>query len=200
MVKIVSELDNQNELERFTSNVLRGPETSVKSMLISQHLVFSTTSKPLEAIIHICRAAAMLNEKTLKDLEINPEIIDVILSVALKLHDVKPIRNMDQEKYNISFYNLPEEYMHWSMKKSYSYFMDHNKKEIHDRIREKGGIEYFFYICTNLSEAGYRALVTDFIREYLPACQRIAEKVSQLIDQEIYHDTLQLLIKPREAE
>ena len=199
--------EKEGELNEYTSSVLRGPETSVKSMIISQHLILSTTSDPLGAVLHICRAAATVAAADLKVLEIDPEEVKILLTLANLFNNPADFTfQHDTPAFNISITSLLPQwdgyFKPWIKQRCYSAWFEPGKEgqELQHKLIEGTIQEHASYAFRNLSPAGYKAVVTDFVAWALPKVQRIAEKVSSLVDQQVYADTLKLVLKPAEVK
>lgn len=176
-------------------------------MLLAEHLILSVTSPPLKSITHIAQAAAMLPENELEELEIDPKEVETLLTISNLL--AEPVSIQDQSEripvYNIPITSLEPEwdryFKPWVKMKAYSYRFESNtnKMKLEQRAREAGGITHHRYAFRHLSGSGYRAALTDFLEWATPKAQRIAEKISTLVDQRTFSDVMKMIQKPIES-
>ena len=67
-------------------------------------------------------------------------------------------------------------------------------------LRERGGMELRSYIFRNLSEDGYKTLITDYVTWAMPKAQRLSEKISTLVDQRTFTDIMKIVQRPIEVQ
>jgi len=198
--------EKENTVEKYTSEIIRGPERSVKAMLLAEHLILSVTSTPLKSILHIAQAASMLPNDETEKLGIDPEEVNILLSVALTISDRPNMERdtMAKPQYQINFYSLDfNKYLRPWVRKGIYPFYPPFKTDILDYQRyeeaKKDPVEFFRFFCTRLSEMGYSSLISDFCKWGLPRAHRLAEKISTLVDQRTYTDVMRMIQKPIET-
>ena len=195
-----------DSLEGYTSKVIRGPERSVKAMLLAEHLILSVTAPPLKAILHITQAASMFSEKDTKKLKIDPEEVETLLTLASLLDDPPDLAKEGKNPMlSISIQSLLGEearyFDPWVKVRAYNAYYNPHKPidEQIDEFEEKSSIAPLVYSLSNLSESGYNALITDFVTWAMPKAARIAEKISSMVDSGTFGDVMKMITKPIEA-
>lgn len=199
-------------LEGYTSNVIRGPERSVRAMILAEHMILAVTATPLKAILHIVQAASMFSKKDLKKLKIAPKEIDILLTMAMTIDDAENYSKYGDatpDSYSIVAHNIDFEkyFKPWVKSPYYPHTRAWPKANISPEYNEameradKGedNVEALVYSLRSLLPSGYNVLKTEFCRWATPKAQRMAEKISSQVDAGTYGDVLKLLTKPVEA-
>ena len=203
--------EKDDSLEGYTSQVIRGPERSVRAMILAEHMILSVTTTPLKSVLHIAQAASMFSEDDLKKLEIDPDEIDILLTMAMTIdeaaqysqwHEGTPdtysiiVHNMDFDKYFTPWVKSPY-FPHRTLTEKEA---SKGYTEAIKRANEGGDTDHAIaYSLRMLMPSGYNLLKTEFCRWATPKAQRMAEKISSQVDAGTYGDVLKLLQKPVEA-
>ena len=204
--------EKDDSLESYTSQVIRGPEKSVRAMLLAEHMILSVTTTPLKSVLHIAQAASMFSDKDLKKLKIDPEEIDILLTMAMTIDDAVPYSKYGDptpDSYSIVAHNIDFEkyFVPWVKSPYYPHSRAYPASNIAPGYLEameradegEDSREALIFSLRTLMPSGYNVLKTEFCRWATPKAQRMAEKISSQVDAGTYGDVLKLLTKPVEA-
>lgn len=193
-------------LARFTAQALRPPkQRGVYERIVAQRLVLSTSATPLKAVQLVTRAALMVPQEDLEELEIDRSLVDVLNTVANSLLNVSKTHTRDDFRTHVickigwpfteNEENFDKYIKPWrkGMLKHYPSML----RKKHDFSSYNG--EYFFD-ATNwaLCLSGYNQLVSSFTRWAQPKVEEMTRKLSSLIDPETYDSMLETLSRGEE--
>jgi len=193
----VVENENENSFEKFASNALRLSRKGSFEQLLCQHLIVSVASSPLEKVRLICEAAFMV-PKDKADLDF--ELAETIYLAALGFLNT----NIQIDLISIAwgFELTSENYdrfvkpWHKGIPLSFASSCTAETEEKRERLKQaKDKAEHFFLLThrLNLYPTSFQCLKSEFLRWSIPAAMEIFEKLSRLVDPDLYREMLQIL-------
>ena len=186
------EVDEEAELATLAEAILRGPRGSAYERLLSEHLILSTTGDPISAIVHVCRGVLALSPEKLKELQIDRERVERILTVALNFKLSQPTGSRRPILW--SFARLGEEgfrrYVEPWLTAPLGILLPEDEDE--EALRSLPRWRRFYEACRRLSPTGYSALAAAFASWAYPFIQELSRKLASQIPSSTYMEVLAL--------
>jgi len=187
----------ENGFQEFASTALRLQRKGSFEQLLCQHLIVSVASEPLTKVRLICEAAFMVpKDKVNLDLE----LAEAIYLVALGFLNT----NIQSDYisvawgFNLTSKNYDRFIKPWHMGFPLSFASScaaetERKRERLNRAEDKA--ENFFLLTTrlNLYPTSFQCLKSEFLRWSIHVVMDIFEKLSRLVDPDLYREMLQIL-------
>jgi len=152
------------------------------------------TATPLNAVIHVTRAALSVSKGHSEALEIDQDKAKSLFTIAQRLIMI-PQDNGDETEYSIHMDTLDWEIdlMPWIKLSSYETLLTDSQLEEWDDIKEGGDNTQLFYHSTaHLSPEGYRHLVADFLFYAIQITEDMTRKMAETINAETYTQLLRM--------
>lgn len=188
----------ESGFEKFASQALRLHRKGSFELLLSQHLAVATPSDPLVKVRLTCESAWMVPQDKLKlDMQQVETIYLTCLSFlntnTFKTDSVSMAFGFEQTEENYDRFikpwhkGVPLVFLYGSQAERQS------KNQVLDQA-ESEAKEFFLYTTDfDLSLGSFQMLKTEFLRWAIPQCMDIFEKLSRLIDPDLYKEMLGIL-------
>jgi hypothetical protein len=199
----VTEQENGQEsggFGEFASQALRLTRKGSFEQLLAQHLIQSVPMGPLDKVRLVLEAAFMVpKDKASLDFELAETVYLTtlgFLNTSLQGDFISVAWGFSLTKENYDRFikpwhkGIPLGFLAWSQSET------DNKQETLRQAKDYA--EYFFLLThdLNLFPTSFQALKSEFLRWSVPATMRIFEKLSRLVDPDLYREMLQIL-KPK---
>lgn len=96
--KLGEDITEEEEVTTLTQRFLQKAEFDAHERIIASHLIEAINGKPLECVIHTCRAAMTLEEEDQSDLGINIKEVESIYGCATVLSSATEIKDPHSNK------------------------------------------------------------------------------------------------------
>jgi len=198
----MNELDNDksNSFQKFASQALRLQRKGSFEQLLAQHLIQSVSMDPLNKVRLVLEAAFMVpKDKVDLDFELAETIYLTtlgFLNTNIKSDYISIAWGFTLTKENYERFIKP---WHRGIPLGFSSWCKADSDEKHDRLKKaEDEAEYFFLLTNNLNLAptSFQCLKSEFLRWSIPIIMEFFEKLSRLIDPDLYREMLQIL-KPK---
>jgi len=187
----------QDSFGKFASQALRLTRKGSFEQLLCQHLVVSVASDPLTKVRLICEAAYMVPPDKLS---LDLEQVETVYMVTMGFLNT----NIQSEFIAMAWGFKPTQENYERFIKPWHAniplcFISSCRAEIEekrDRIgKAKSDAEEFFLFTVRLDLAptSFQMLKSEFLRWSIPITMEIFEKLSRLIDPDLYREMLQIL-------
>ena len=188
------EVDEEAELAAFAEAAIRAPKGGAYERMLAQHLITATVSDPVNAIIHVCRAALSLPREAMEELGIDREEVETVLTVALNFRLSKPTGSPERHPILWSFAKLGEEgfrrYVEPWLTAPLGILLPEDEDE--EALRSLPRWRRFYEACRRLSPTGYSALAAAFASWAYPFIQELSRKLASQIPSSTYMEVLAL--------
>jgi len=188
---------SQKGFEEFASKALRLHRRGSFENLLCQHLIMSVAADPLEKVRLVCEACWMVDaQKTGLDLEQVEMLYTVALSL-LKPHATEEFLNVAWG-FTLSRQNYARFIQPWRRKtsllfsSSYEAEAERKRKQLGNAKSEAERFFLFTYRL-NLFPSSLLMLKSEFLRWALPLVMGIFEKLSRLVQPDLYKEILGIM-------
>lgn len=189
----------ESGFSKFASQALRLHRKGSFELLLSQHLAVATPSDPLVKVRLTCESAWMVPKDS--KINLNMEQVETIYMTCLsflntntfKVDSVSIAFGFEQTEENFERFIKP-----WHAGVPLMFLYENQaERESKNQVLEKaeGEAEKFFLYTTefDLNLGSFQMLKTEFLRYAIPQCMEIFEKLSRLIDPDLYKEMLGIL-------
>jgi hypothetical protein len=196
----VNELEEdrqQNSFEGFASQALRLQRKGSFEQLLAQHLIQSVSMDPLNKVRLVLEAAFMVPSDKL---DIDFELAESVYLTALGFLNTNIQSEfvsmawgftLTQENYDRFIgpwhKNIPLNFA------SYCQSETNDKRKVLAEAEDEFERFFLFTHDLNLAPTSFQALKSEFLRWSIPVTMTIFEKLSRLIDPDLYREMLQIL-------
>jgi hypothetical protein len=189
------EEEGESNLEKFASQALRLHRKGSFEFLLSQHLAFATGSEPLQKIRLVCEAAYMVPQTEAEKAVLDFNLVDTLYRVAVSFLNSR-VSNIGTVRVVWSFEHTPQNFnrfiLPWKRQIPLSCLaFDAREAEEKEEIMQTASEpEYFFQLTTllDMTQHSFQTLKAEFLSWGLPKAMEIFEKLSRLIDPNIYRE------------
>jgi len=163
----------------------------ILDQLLCNHLLYGVVSQPLDAVIHICRAALTAPAEAFTDPEETRRMATELLATALRLRHPTIIPggpDGSQKTYEVTLKTVDMETITPWFGEYKTYVNPLERLEFekqHSGMAEEDRVDF---ITTHLTQAGYYAMVADFMGYAFPIVQGMATEISKIINPEVFMD------------
>jgi hypothetical protein len=187
----------ENSFQDFTSQALRLHRQGSFENLLCQHLIMSVAVDPMTKVRLICEASWMVNPNKI-GLDLNQ--IETIYTVALGFLNTNPEPDFLSMAWGFSLtLDNYERFVAPWRRQTRLYFCasciaDREKKK--KRLGKAKSEAERFYLVTyqlDLSLSSFHMLKSEFLRWALPLVMEIFEKLSRLVQPDLYKEMLQIM-------
>jgi hypothetical protein len=194
----MSEQDNNGDsFQEFTSQALRLRRRGSFENLLCQHLIMSVAADPMTKVRLICEAGWMVNPNKI-GLDLNQ--IETIYTVALGFLNTSPETDFLSMAwgFTLSIKNYRRFITPWR-RQTQMFFLTSCSAETEKKRKRLNRAESKaeeFYLMThelNLSLSSLHMLKSEFLRWALPQVMEIFEKLSRLVQPDLYKEMLQIM-------
>jgi hypothetical protein len=192
-----SQTKEESDFETFTSSALRSHRKGSFETLLAQHLAVATPSDPLNKIRLVCEAAFMVPKDKL---ELDMKQVETVYMVCLSfLNATRPDIIMafgfalNEESY-VRFIKPWHE--PGGVPMMFTSFCEADRQEKSEEVENaKTAAEAFFLVTARhgLSSGSFAMLKAEFLRYAIPHAMETFEKISKLVDPDLYKELLGLL-------
>ncbi|RLI10116.1 hypothetical protein DRO42_02350 [Candidatus Bathyarchaeota archaeon] len=175
------------------------PSFNAKERLICSHLIETINAKPLETVLHVTRAALLLDPDTRARLSIDGKQMRGLFSVAYRLANpaIKP--DHSGKTYRVSLRNLDHKRLvkPW-FKEHVMVKLPESDMEKHVELLKSMSFESRVqWITDRMSEVGYHTLVGCFLDWCMARVQETAGKLATTISPETYGELFRMVTERR---
>lgn len=198
MLTEAEENTEESGFSKFASQALRLHRKGSFELLLSQHLAVAVPSDPMIKVRLVCEACWMVPEDKLKlDMQqvemIYLSCLSFLNTNTFKVDSVSIAFGFEQTEENFERFIKP---WHKGVPLMFLYG-NQAERESKNQVLEKaeGEAEKFFLYTTefDLNLGSFQMLKTEFLRWAIPQCMEIFEKLSRLIDPDLYKEMLGIL-------
>lgn len=198
----MSEKDSEEKqrkegFQEFASKALRLHRRGSFENLLCQHLIMSVASEPLRKVRLICEAGWMVD---LDKIGLDIEQVETIYTVALSFLNTNPKTDFLSMAWGFSLTkeNYERFVAPWRRKTSLFFVSScrSDTDEKRERLNQTKNEAEHFYLMTyklNLSFSSLQMLKSEFLRWALPHIMDIFEKLSRLVQPDLYKEMLQIM-------
>jgi hypothetical protein len=194
----MSEQDNKGDsFHEFASQALRLSRRGSFENLLCQHLIMSVAADPLTKVRLVCEAGWMVDADKI-GLDLNR--METVYTVALSFLNTNPKTDFLSVAWGFSL--TPENYKRfialWRRKTSLFFCTScqAETKEKSERLEKAKCKAEWFYLMThdlNLSSASFNVLKSEYLRWAIPLVMEIFEKLSRLVQPDLYREMLRIM-------
>jgi len=198
MLTEAEENTEESGFSKFASQALRLHRKGSFELLLSQHLAVAVPSDPMIKVRLVCEACWMVPEDKLKlDMQqvemIYLSCLSFLNTNTFKVDSVSIAFGFEQTEENFERFIKP-----WHKGVPLMFLYENQaERESKNQVLEKaeGEAEKFFLYTTefDLNLGSFQMLKTEFLRWAIPQCMEIFEKLSRLIDPDLYKEMLGIL-------
>lgn len=193
-------VEEKGGFEEFASKALRLRRRGSYENLLCQHLIMSVNAQPLTKVRLVCEACWMVVDP--QKVKLDNELVETIYAVASSLLNVNPQADFFDIPWafpitdkNYSRYIKP-----WRRKTSLAFVYDcestrQEKSEIVDNAESEAQLFRLYTKSLNLHSGSFRMLKAEFLTWAIPQVMQIFEKLSRLVQPDLYREMLQALTK-----
>ena len=196
----MNESEEDSGFQEFASQALRLTRKGSFEQLLAQHLIQSVSMDPLNKVRLVLEAAFMVPKDKVS---LDFELAETVYLTALGFLNT----NIQSDYISIAWgftltkenYERFIEPWHKDIPLSFSSWCQSESDDKHERLKQaKDKAEYFFLLThgLNLYPTSFQCLKSEFLRWSIPVTMQIFEKLSRLIDPDLYREMLQIL-KPK---
>jgi hypothetical protein len=197
----LEESTEQDSFQDFASQALRLTRKGSFEQLLAQHLIQSVSMDPLNKVRLVLEAAFMVpKEKVSLDFELAETVYLTtlgFLNTNIQTDFISIAWGFSLTSENYDRFIKP---WHKGIPLSFAAFCTAEIEEKRERLKqaETNAAEYFFLLThdLNLYPTSFQALKSEFLRWTIPIVMQFFEKLSRLIDPDLYKEMLQIL-KPK---
>lgn len=194
------DITEESKLGTAVQKFVQKAEFSAFERIVCTHLIEAISGDELSSIIHITRAAMMLDEERCQLLNIDwQELID-LYTVSQRLRSAHKIIHRDEEEYyvNLDTLNFENQILPWIGEMrwyafSYNYYF---KEKVMIEMNASTREEAFDRANKRLQPWGYQAMVSDFLIYAVPKKEEINRKLSNIVSPATYQEILRLFKTP----
>jgi hypothetical protein len=196
----------EQEFQKFASQALRLHRRGSFETLLAQHLAIATASDPVTKARLVCEGSWMVPQDKLK---LDMELVETVYMVSLGFINMTRTSGMiilawgfDQNEENYKRFIAP---WHKNVPLSFTYLsmMEKNDKlGLMDKTESESKRFFLMTSSLSLSVGSLQMLKSEFLRWAIPLIMQNFEKLSHLVDPDLYREMLGLLkpeTKPEEA-
>jgi len=188
----------EQETQENGYNPFRTPKFAALERLICSYLIESLTISHLESVIFICRAALMLPKPEIEKIQLDPEPLTSIYTVAQRLQSAKMLSSDREPPFYEVFtatLDFERDIKPWVKFRYYPHLapsrtIRYDPENYDDRLLNGSDEEVFHLGNKRLTENGYQTLIGDFLEYAAPITQQIAGLLTELISPDTYTDML----------
>lgn len=196
--------ETEDSFESFTSQALRIRQKGSFETLLAQHLVVAVPSDPLSKVRLISECCYMVPSGKL---DLNMKLVETIYLVCLsflntqtKTGSVNSTWGFPQTEKNYKRFIKP-----WHRDVPLSFVYDTRQERMQkDKLREQSKTEaqeFFLFTChLDLSLGSFQILKVQFLSWSIPLIMQIFEKISRIIDPDLYRELLGVLKPQNQGE
>ena len=189
--------ETKGSFQEFTSQALRLRRRGSFENLLCQHLIMSVAADPMTKVRLICEAAWMVNPNKI-GLDLNQ--VETIYTVALGFLNTNPETDFltVASGFSLTLENYERFIAPWRRQTS-MFFCTSCRAETAEkrkRLNQADCEAEKFYLMThdlNLSLSSLHMLKSEFLRWALPLVMEIFEKLSRLVQPDLYKEMLQIM-------
>lgn len=189
--------EKEKDFEEFTSSALRLHRRGSFENLLCQHLIMSVASDPLTKVRLICEAGWMVDPDKI-GLDLTQ--IETVYTVALSFLNTNPKADFLSMAWGFSLNrgNYRRFVAPWRRKTSLFFMAScaaetEEKRGCLDRAKCEAEKLYLMTHDLNLSSVSFHTLKSEFLRWALPITMEIFEKLSRLVQPDLYKEMLQIM-------
>ena len=187
----------ETEFQKFTSQALRLHRRGSFENLLCQHLIMSVATNPLAKVRLVCEAGWMVDSNKIG---LDLDQVETIYTVALSLLNTNPKTDFLSMAwgFSLTLENYARFIAPWRRKTSL-FFCASCRAETGEKRGQLNQMESEagkFYLMThelNLSSSSFQMLKSEFLRWALPLIMEIFEKLSRLVQPDLYKEMLQIM-------
>ena len=194
------EENRQDSFEGFASQALRLTRKGSFEQLLAQHLIQSVSMDPLNKVRLVLEAAFMVPKDKLDlDLELAETVYLTtlgFLNTNIQSDYISVAWGFSLTKENYGRFIKP---WHRGIPLSFYAFSTAEEEEKRERLKQAEDEAEHFFLLThglNLYPTSFQCLKSEFLRWSIPITMQFFEKLSRLIDPDLYREMLQIL-KPK---
>jgi hypothetical protein len=185
--------DQNDALASFASSALRRNKPGSYEQLLCQHLIKSVAAPPIEKIRLVSEAALLVQDNDI-DKELLEVLFKVVTSFIMTRQDIRD-PYLWHGAFSWSFQRSNEAYKRYVVP-----WFDHADGLFHKEIKYSDlqkydamnwGGQKFFFVTQRLHIAGLDVMESKFTAWAMPQIMTIFEKLSRLIDPDVYMDMLE---------
>jgi hypothetical protein len=188
----------KDSFERFTSQALRLTRKGSFEQLLAQHLIQSVSIDPLNKVRLVLEAAFMVPKDKL---ELDVDLAETVYLATLGFLNT----NIQSDYISVAwgFCLTRENYEHFikpwhkGIPLSFAASSTAETEEKREMLKkaEDNAAEHFFLLThsLNLYPTSFQCLQSEFLRWSIPVTMQFFEKLSRLIDPDLYREMLQIL-------
>jgi len=188
----------ESGFEKFASQALRLHRKGSFELLLSQHLAVATPSDPLVKVRLTCESAWMVPQDKLK---LDMQQVETIYMTCLSFLNTNTFK-VDSVSIAFGFEQTEENYerfikpWHKGVPLAFVFGNLAERQSEQQALQQaESEAEKFFLYTTefDLSLGSFQMLKTEFLKWAIPQCMEIFEKLSRLIDPDLYKEMLGIL-------
>jgi hypothetical protein len=191
-------MENENEkeenLEEFASQALRLHRKGSFEFLLSQHLAYAVGAEPMQKVRLICEAAYMVPSEELEKADVDQQLVETLYRVALSLSNsrvspsgtVRCAWSFQHTRENFNQYIAP-----WIKNALCTIAVVGRDSKQKEELMEQFEFDESFWILTSdweITLESFQILKAEFLSWALPKAMEIFEKLSRLVDPQIYRE------------
>ncbi len=195
--KLPEEDREEKGFQDFASKALRLQRRGSYENLLAQHLIMCVAMDPMSKTRLICEASWMTNPEKI-GLDMNR--VETVYTVALSFLNTNPQTDLLSIAwgFSLTFENYERFIVPWRRQTSLSFCSScrAETEEKRERLSQAKNDAERFYLMTyrlNLSISSFQTLKSEYLRWALPLGMEIFEKLSRLVDPDLYREMLQIL-------
>ena len=189
--------EEKTELQNFASQALRLHRRGSFENLLCQHLIMGVAADPLTKVRLICEASWMVDSNKI-GLDLNQ--IETVYTVALSFLNTNPQSEFLSIAwgFSLTLENYERFVAPWRRETSL-FFRTSCRAETEEKRkclnRTKCEAEEFYLMThdLNLSSMSFHTLKSEFLRWALPLTMEVFEKLSRLVQPDLYKEMLQMM-------
>jgi hypothetical protein len=193
----IEEKEGQGSFQEFASQALRLTRKGSFEQLLAQHLIQSVSMDPLNKVRLVLEAAFMV-PKDKVDLDF--ELAETVYLTALGFLNTNTQSDYISMAWGFSLtgenYERFIKPWHKDVPLSFSAWSQSETNEKQHRLKQAEDEAECFFLFThnlNLHPTSFQSLKSEFLRWSIPVTMQIFEKLSRLIDPDLYREMLQIL-------
>jgi hypothetical protein len=188
------EMENEKEenLEEFASQALRLHRKGSFEFLLSQHLAYAVGAEPMQKVRLICEAAYMVPPEELEKADIDLEFVETLYRVALSLSNSRVSPN-GTVRCAWAFERTPENFARfiapWLRNIVCTLGVSGRDAREKEEIVQQLSFDESFWVCTTeleITQESFQGMKAEFLSWALPQVMTVFEKLSRLVDPNVY--------------
>ncbi|MCJ7633775.1 hypothetical protein MUP77_15485 [Candidatus Bathyarchaeota archaeon] len=191
------EKDKQDSFQEFAGQALRLTRKGSFEQLLAQHLIQSVPMDPMNKIRLILEASFMVPRDKL---DMDSELAETVYLIALGFLNTSVEIDFVSMAwgFNLSDENFERFIKPWhsNIPLGFSSSCDAERDDKHEEVKAADSEAKRFFLLThnlNLHPASFQCLKSEFLIWSIPIAMEIFEKLSRLIDPDLYKEMLQIL-------